>query len=126
MGREGFEQPCKSRYFRRRGCTGGSTPWARTVTFDTHGRARPRLVRFLPRVDRWPVPRLRDRLAGVVRSGEPGLLRLLDLGESFFGGRTEGRAGVEVGNVGDVAAVLIAVEDVDVVVGQSSASRLRA
>lgn len=54
-----------------------------------------------------------------MRRGEPRLLRLLHLGERLLGGRPERGARLEIGDVGDVARILIAVEDVDVVVGQS-------
>lgn len=77
-------------------------------------------------VDRRPVARLRDRLACLAGSGEPGLLCHLHLGEGFLGRRAERRACLEVGDVGDVAAVLLAVEDIDVVVAQRSTSRLKA
>ena len=80
----------------------------------------------VPRVDRRPVSRLRDRPAEVTSGGEPRLLGLLDLGERFLGRAAESRAPLEVENVGDIAAVLVAVEDVDVVIAQPSSSIVRA
>jgi hypothetical protein len=94
--------------------------------FDALERAWTRLDERLPGVDRGPIARLGDRLAGVARGGEPGLLRLRDLGERLLGRRADRRAGLEVGDVGDVAAVPLAVEDVDVVVAQRSSSIVRA
>lgn len=64
--------------------------------------------------------------AGLARRRQPGLLGSLHLRERFLGSRAECRARVEVRDVGDVAAVLVAVEDVDVIVAQGSSSNLRA
>lgn len=80
----------------------------------------------LARVDRRAIARLRDGLPGVARCGEPRFLRLLHLGERLFGGRAERRARFQVGDVGDVAAVLLAVENVDVVVAQRRSSMRKA
>ncbi len=44
MGPPGFEHPCKSPFSRARGCTGGGTPYARTVAFDASERVRARLA----------------------------------------------------------------------------------
>lgn len=46
----------------------------------------------------------------------PGLPRDAQLRESLLGSGAEGRAELEVGDIGDVPAVLRAEEDVDVVV----------
>ena len=52
-----------------------------------------------------------------VASGfDPGFFGDLDLLEGFFGGIGKGRTGVEVGDVGDVAAVGVAIEDVNMIV----------
>ena len=97
-------------------CGHSGRAWAR----PTHWSRR------LSRVDRRPVTRLGDRSSGLARCGEPRVLRLRHLGERFLWSRAERRARLEIGDVGDVAAVLVAVEDVDVVVAQRSSSRVRA
>jgi hypothetical protein len=82
------------------------------------GSARSVPAADLPCVDRRPVARRWNGLSRLAGSVEPRGLRLLDLGECLLGRGAECRASVEVRNIGDVAAVLRAVEDVDVVVGQ--------
>jgi hypothetical protein len=96
------------------------------VGFDAIECVRARLVDPLSGVDRRPVARVGDRLPGIARGREPRLLRLRDLGKRFLWSRADRGAGLEVGDVGDVAAVLLAVEDVDVVVAQRSSSMDRA
>jgi hypothetical protein len=55
----------------------------------------------------------------------PGLFGDFDLCEGLFGSLAEGGAGLEVGEVGDVAAVLFALEDVDVVVLHAGSGSVR-
>ena len=69
--------------------------------------------------------RLRDRTTSVARGGKPRFLGLLELGEGLLGGCAERRASVEVGHIGDVAAVLVAVEEIDVVVAHRPFRRKR-
>ena len=80
----------------------------------------------LRRVDRGAIARFGNRLAGLARRCEPCPLGLLHLGEGLLGSRAKGRARLEVRDVGDVAAVLVAVEDVDVVVAQRGSSICKA
>jgi hypothetical protein len=68
-------------------------------------------------VDKGSVTRRWNGLAGRAGGFEPGGLGPLNLGQCLFGGLPEGGAGFEIGDVGDVAAVLLTVEYVDVVVG---------
>ena len=61
----------------------------------------------------------RDGRVGLASGFQPGRLRLLDLSQRLLRRVTEGGAVLQVGDVGDVAAVFLAVEDVDVVVPSS-------
>src|ERR1700722_10393464 len=72
----------------------------------------------LPCVDRRPIARRWNGFSRLARSVEPSVLSFLDLGERLLGRGAECRASVEVRNIGDVAAVLRAIEDVDVVIAQ--------
>ncbi len=71
-------------------------------------------------VDRRAVLGNGDRLAGRAGGFDPGGLSSLDLGQGLCWRRSESRAGFEVGDVSDVAPVLPAPEDVDVVVLHAS------
>jgi len=72
-------------------------------------------------VDGRPVVRLRNGLSLGARGVQPGLLGDLNLTQRLLSGRSKR---LEVGDVGDVASVLLAVEDVDVVVLNSCNSSL--
>jgi hypothetical protein len=69
-------------------------------------------------VDGRSLSRRGNGLSRFARGGKPRLLRLLHLGERYLRGVAEREASFEIRNVRDVAAVLVAVEDVDVVVAQ--------
>lgn len=68
--------------------------------------------------------RLRNGLSLGARGVQPGLLGDLNLTQRLLSGRSKRGARLEVGDVGDVASVLLAVEDVDVVVLNSCNSSL--
>jgi len=74
---------------------------------------------------RRPVSRLRDRISLVSCRLEPGLFRYEDLAQSLLRGVPERGTVGEVGDIGHVATILVAPEDVDVVVshGNSSGSK---
>lgn len=70
----------------------------------------------LTRVYSGAIARLGDRLAGLPGCRDPGVLGALDLGQSLLGAGAKRRARLQVRDVGDIAGVLIAVKDVDLVV----------
>lgn len=71
-------------------------------------------------VDDRPITRLRDRLRCLSRSRDPRTARALHFRERLFGSRAERRARIEIRDVGDVPAILVAVENVDVIVAHES------
>lgn len=71
------------------------------------------------------IARRRHRFPLVPRHLEPGRLGLLDLGQSLLGRVAESGARLEIRHVRDVAAVFVAVEDINVVVLHRRFSNLR-
>ncbi len=75
-------------------------------------------------VDDGPVAGRRDGFAGLAGRFEPGLLGLGNFSQGLLRGGSEGRARIQVGDIGDIAAVFVAVKDVDMVVGASGVLQL--
>ena len=67
-------------------------------------------------IDRRSVFGFGDRFSLFTGGLEPGFFGDLDLFEGFFGGIGAGGTGVEIGDVGDITAVGVAVEDVNMIV----------
>src|SRR5262245_43803730 len=78
------------------------------------------LISLSELVDDRPVARLGNRFAALLGGLEPGRLGDLHFANSLFGSLAAGGAEPQVRNVGDVAAILFAVEAIDVVVFYSS------
>src|SRR5882724_5285197 len=79
---------------------------------DSHDFDGIRLAREL--VDDGAIARCRDRLSSLPCCGEPCLAGLFELHEGLLRRCAKGRAGFEIWHVGDIPAVFLAVEDVDV------------
>ena len=69
---------------------------------------------------RRPKAALRRFPSAITGGRQPGVLRLLGSRECFLGSVAEGGAELEIRDVGDVAAVLVAPEDVGLVVAHES------
>src|SRR3972149_6670366 len=76
-------------------------------------------------IDHRAVARRRDRLTFCPRGLQPSRLGALELRQRLLRCLAEGRARLKVRDVGDVAAVLFAVEDVDVIVAHESSPNCR-
>ena len=72
------------------------------------------------------VPRARNGAPALASCGEPRLLSLLNRGDGLLRRPTERGTRLEIRDGRDVAAVLVAVEDVDVIGVQSRSSRVKA
>src|SRR5712691_2971264 len=68
---------------------------------------------------RGPIPGLRNGISPLSRGLEPGLFSHEDLTQGLLGSLPKRRAVGEIGDVGHVATILLAPEDVDVVVGHA-------
>src|SRR5262245_57137 len=69
------------------------------------------------------ISRFGDRFPCFAGRRKPRLFGLLDLGKGLLRGIAKGRTGLKVGQVGNITAVLVAPEDVEIVVPHVSASR---
>jgi hypothetical protein len=78
---------------------------------DSSRRSRRRKL-----INNGTILRFWNGLSGSFRSSEPGFLGFLDLLQSCHGTLAEGGAVRQIGNVCDVAAILITIEHVNVVI----------
>src|SRR5713101_586926 len=76
-------------------------------------------------IDGWPVPWPGNRFPFSTGRFKPGRFGKLDFTDSFRGSRAESRTKLEVRNVGDVAAILFTIENVDMIVFHASSPRSR-
>src|SRR5882724_1473456 len=77
------------------------------------------------RIDGGAIPRFGDRQAVFARNLEPGVDRLLHFAQSLSRRIAERRAGLEVGNVGHPARVVVGPEEVDVIAIHALSSNVR-